>query len=274
MGFDIQKDTIYTHDRYTSFYELELGRFLEDLPFYKEYLPSPPASVLELGCGSGRLGRALAEAGYTVTGIDLSLAMLREAANRPLDSHTAPAPRYACMDMTCLALTGQFDAIVIPYNTLNLLTTPDALEQCLQQARALLSKNGRLLMQIFVPTKDHAQLATKKQFQFMIFDRPNGSKVIKEILKWREPETKLINLKETYRVRYQPDKTNEDWQYDYQILGMEYPAWLEKLTTAGFSVTATHGDYHLEPFVAGEHATLLLAASATKPPRQPQTNQE
>ena len=263
MGFVIQEDTIYTHDRYTSFYELELGQFLDDLSFYKKYLPPPPSSVLELGCGTGRLGRALAEEGHAVTGIDLSFSMLQEAASRPLNNKNVSPPSYACMDMTRLAIQKKFDAIVIPYNTLNLLTNPNALEQCLRQAHSQLVKNGLLLMQIFVPTIDHAQLATKKQFQFMIFDRPNGSKVIKEILKWREPDSPLINLKETYRIRYQPDKKNEDWQYDYQILGMDYPAWLKKLTTAGFSVKATHGDYQLAPFIAGEHPTLLLAATAT-----------
>lgn len=262
MGFDIQQDTIYTHDRYTSFYELELGTFLADLPFYKKYLPPPPASLLELGCGTGRLGRALAKEGHEIVGIDLSPAMLREAANHPQTDLASAAPRYACMDMTRLAFKTKFDAIIIPYNTLNLLTTPGDLELCFRQSRELLAKNGRLLMQLFVPTREHALLATRKQFQFMIFDRPDGSKVIKEILKWREPGSSLINVKETYRMRYQPDKKNEDWQYDYQILGMDYQTWLEILTTAGFSITAVHGDYELNSFVAGEHATLLLAAAA------------
>ena len=38
--------------------------------FVLSQLPSPPARVLEVGCGDGELSRGLARAGYSVTGID------------------------------------------------------------------------------------------------------------------------------------------------------------------------------------------------------------
>jgi len=261
MGFDIKQDTIYTHDRYTCFYDLELADFLEDLPFYTRHLPTPPATVLELGCGTGRLGRALARAGHQVTGIDLSHSMLRQALAKQAEA--TRNPRYCCMDMTRLGLRTRYDAVVIPYNTMNLLTGEGEIARCLEQIRPLLAEGGQLLMQLFVPTRNHADLADKKQFQFMIFDRPNGSKVIKEILKWREAGTTTLTLRETYRLRYQPDRVNEDWQYEYRIIGMDDTAWRHELAAAGFVVIAAHGDYRLTPFVAGEHATLLLAAAAT-----------
>jgi len=270
MGFDLQQDTIYAHDRYTYFYELELADFLDDLPFYTKHLPNRPATILELGCGTGRLSRALAKAGHQVTGIDLSHPMLHQALAKQSDD--ARKPRYCCMDMTRIGIRNSFDAVIIPYNTMNLLTGDGEINRCLQQIRPLLGKDGQLLMQLFVPTNAHANLTDKKQFQFMMFDRPNGSKVIKEILKWRQPGTTLINLRETYRLRYQPDKKNEDWQYDYRIIGMEYAAWLEELSAAGLSVTAAHGGYHLEPFTAGEHTTLLLVAAATASNTSRETN--
>jgi SAM-dependent methyltransferase len=39
-------------------------------PFVVAHLPPPPAGVLEIGCGSGELARALAAARYDVTAID------------------------------------------------------------------------------------------------------------------------------------------------------------------------------------------------------------
>lgn len=38
--------------------------------FLREWLPAPPARVLEVGCGQGKLTTALAIAGYDVVGID------------------------------------------------------------------------------------------------------------------------------------------------------------------------------------------------------------
>jgi 2-polyprenyl-3-methyl-5-hydroxy-6-metoxy-1,4-benzoquinol methylase len=43
------------------------------------WLPAPPASVLDVGCGTGSLGLVLARLNYNVTGIDLSAAMIARA---------------------------------------------------------------------------------------------------------------------------------------------------------------------------------------------------
>ena len=45
------------------------------------HLPSP-LTILDAGCGSGRLSEALASEGFNVTGIDLSEVFVNEAVNR------------------------------------------------------------------------------------------------------------------------------------------------------------------------------------------------
>lgn len=44
-----------------------------------EVLPSPPARVADLGCGTGTLTRLLTDEGYTVDGLDFSPEMIRLA---------------------------------------------------------------------------------------------------------------------------------------------------------------------------------------------------
>ena len=48
----------------------------------RSVLPAPPTDVVDLGCGTGSLSVVLAEAGYTVTGIDFSWEMIAAAARQ------------------------------------------------------------------------------------------------------------------------------------------------------------------------------------------------
>lgn len=255
MPHNIRTGRLYEHARYTALYDLELGDFREDLPFYRHHLPAEPCAILELGCGTGRVSRALAADGHRLTGIDLSLPMLAVATR----AAAAAGPGYACMDMTALALRTTFGAIIAPYNTLNLLTRPEDLRACLSQVRRLLARQGLLLLQLYLPDQDLRDLAGKKRFQFRIFNRPDGSRVIKEILKSIAPSSCLVEITERYRLRFRKEQPDEDWQYSYQILGYGFAQWLEIFTGQGFRLEAAYGDYSLTPFVPEEHTTLLVA---------------
>jgi len=55
----------------------------EEINFLLEELRLPPQSrILDVGCGSGRHAVKLAQRGFQVTGIDISIGMLREAQRR------------------------------------------------------------------------------------------------------------------------------------------------------------------------------------------------
>ena len=254
MPQDIPTDRIYGHARYTALYDLELGDFCEDLPFYRRHLPAPPCTILELGCGTGRVSRALAADGHRLTGIDLSFPMLAAAGL----AATRSTPHYVCMDMTALAFRTTFGAIIAPYNTLNLLTNPEGLRACLTQVSLLLDQDGILLLQLYIPDQELRALEGKKRFQFQIFDCPDGSKVIKEILKSTTPHSCLVEITERYHLRFRKEHPNEDWEYTYQILGYGFEQWREIFAEQGFRLEAAYGDYDLAPFVPGEHTTLLL----------------
>lgn len=262
MAHDIQQDRIYAHARYTFFYDLELDGFDQDLDFYRRHLPGDQCRVLELGCGTGRVGRVLAAEGHTVVGIDLSQPMLVEARAKENRNkqQAAPSPWYACMDMTRLGIRGKFDAVIIPNNTMNLLVSPGQAEDCLAGLMPLLKADGRLLFQVYVPDDSLLALDGKKQFQFRIFNLEDGAKVIKEVLKGVARDAAMIDITETFRLRFRPDLPNEDWRYQYQILGYDAARWQNILDAAGFGVEAAWGDYSLTPFRPGQDSILLFAA--------------
>jgi SAM-dependent methyltransferase len=78
------------------------------------------ASILELGCGSGRLTAGLAARGFQVVGVDIAPAMLAQAQARvaglPAEVHDRIALRQG--DMTALDLKRPFDLVICPFFTL------------------------------------------------------------------------------------------------------------------------------------------------------------
>ena len=78
-------------------------------------LLAPPATVLDAGCGTGRVAIKLAELGYRCTGIDLDESMLAEA------RRTAPELEWLIGDLAELAGGRQFDLVVAAGNVIPLL---------------------------------------------------------------------------------------------------------------------------------------------------------
>jgi hypothetical protein len=162
------------------------------------------------------------------------------------------------MDMVQLAFSIDFDAILIPYNTLNLLGSEDKILQCLTGCKNSLQPGGKLLVQLFVPTEDF--IRQKKTFQFQMFDRPGGGKIIKEILKHYEPKTQSVHIEERFRVRpLQGGGAKEDWSKKYTIAGFSADQWLLLFDKAGFTPTNIWGDYAGNSYDKSTTSTLLAS---------------
>ena len=71
-----------------------------------------PASVLDAGCGTGRVGRELARRGLDVVGVDLDPAMLATARLK------APRVDWRLADLATVDLACSFDAVVMAGNVM------------------------------------------------------------------------------------------------------------------------------------------------------------
>lgn len=99
-----------------------------------------PGSVLDAGCGTGRVAIELARRGRAVVGLDVDDAML-EAARRK-----APALEWIAADLTDpgLDLGRTFDLIVMAGNVL-IFVPPGTEGQVIANAARLLAPGGRLV---------------------------------------------------------------------------------------------------------------------------------
>jgi SAM-dependent methyltransferase len=99
------------------------------------------ARILDAGCGPGRIGAALAQAGHHVVGVDVDPALIEAA------EQDHPGPRWmvgdlAELDLPAQGVTEPFDAIVCAGNVMTFLA-PSTRHQVLTRMRAHLTTDGR-----------------------------------------------------------------------------------------------------------------------------------
>lgn len=105
---------------------------------------------LELGVGTGRLALALAETGVRVTGIDTSASMLARLAE---NARGLPgiAPDVIHGDMIDDLPPGPFDVVVIAYNTVFSLRSPERQQQLFVAVISRLSPTGVFVVEAAIP---------------------------------------------------------------------------------------------------------------------------
>jgi ubiquinone/menaquinone biosynthesis C-methylase UbiE len=110
----------------------------------RQYLPPPPARVLDCGGGPGRFAIALSEQGYEVTLFDLSAGNLRLAGEKAAEAGIKIA-RYEHGSATDLSrfADGSFDAVLLMGPLYHLLDQENRV-QALSEARRVLVPGGPL----------------------------------------------------------------------------------------------------------------------------------
>lgn len=250
------------YDEIARFYDLTHASLTADVPFVLQLAAAGDGPILELGCGSGRLLLPLAQAGCSVTGLDLSAGMLDRARARLAQASTAVQARVALhqADMTSFSLPDapQFGLIIIPYNTLLHLDTSQVVAT-LQQARNYLGGNGRLFIDLANPvdianTPEDALLSLEN----VLTDPETGELIV------HLASNRLDTAAQTLRVTWIYDvsaanggpvqRTVAQATYYYR-----YPHQLELLLQeAGYKLQHLWGDYDRSPYDESSNRLLIL----------------
>lgn len=99
-------------------------------------------TVLNLGCGSGRHDRCLAEKGYAVTGIDLSEEMLLAARNMAGEN---PCLDYRHGDVRSIRLDRTYDAVISLFHVMSYQQTNEDLKAGFSTAYYHLKPGGTFI---------------------------------------------------------------------------------------------------------------------------------
>lgn len=105
---------------------------------------SPGSRILDAGCGPGRVGGFLHDAGHQVVGVDVDPALIAAA------EHDRPGPRWlvsdlAELDLPAAGITEPFDIVVCAGNVATFLA-PSTRVEVLTRIGRHLADNGRIVI--------------------------------------------------------------------------------------------------------------------------------
>ncbi len=151
-------------EAYTGFAEV-YDLFMEDVPYeeWNAFLIKTLQAhgiteglICELGCGTGKMTRLLAQSGYDMIGIDVSEEMLSVA--REYDSHGI---LYLAQDMREFELYGTVKAVVSVCDSMNYLTQEADLEQVFCLVNNYLDPGGILIFDLNTEYKFRELMGTQ-----------------------------------------------------------------------------------------------------------------
>jgi SAM-dependent methyltransferase len=145
-----------SYDQIADLYDADMGQNMpyDDVHYYVERAVEKPGSVLELGCGTGRITLPLLRAGLTVTGADISsgmLSVLRQRSECEADSSERSRLQLVQMDIRQWAIRGSFSTILCPYSLFTYLAESSDRRAFLRQVRQQLCNDGHLILDSFIP---------------------------------------------------------------------------------------------------------------------------
>lgn len=247
-------------DLIAQYYDLLYGDFDDDVSMWETLAGDATGPLLEIGCGTGRLLLPLAQAGYTLTGIDLSETALSAAQAKLNAAGLSHKAALASADMRDFDLPYKnFALAIVPLNTfMHCQSTNDQLAT-LRAIQRHLQPNGQLIVDIFQPDPTLlAEVDGRLYFEDEMTDEITGHTVQ---WYWRHD----IDLAEQMRhLTYILDEIDTEGivrrtriSFSLRFIYRYEMALLFRLS--GFTPIALYGDYDLSPFDSHSPRMIFVA---------------
>lgn len=182
-------DAHYELPELAELYDVDSG-WSEDRGFYLGLAGSEPIDILELGCGTGLIARAMASDGHRVTGIDPARAMLEVGRRAPHgDSVT-----WVTATAQDFRLDTRFDLIFMTGHAFQVLLDDNDVEAALSNIRRHLAPEGIFAFETRNPALPWERLFEKSD----ILMTTAGPVPVEWTVLWRRGE--YVRLDTRYRL--------------------------------------------------------------------------
>jgi len=245
-------------DRFARLYDWEHDQYLADIDVHVGFAQRFGGPVLELACGTGRLLDPLASAGFAVTGVDSSAAMLERARAR-LAHLPAAHTRLVEQRLETLDLGAQFRTIILGLDSFGLLIARDDQVRALTAARTHATHDGRLIVDVANGNlRGSVEPPEELIHDLTLPDPESGRPITKFVLRRARPADQLDELMFFY------DEQDEQGYLRRSMVELRL-RWFTRfelellLQSAGWQVDELYGNYDLEPFGPTSDRLLVVA---------------
>jgi SAM-dependent methyltransferase len=204
----------------------------EDVDFYVDEAVSSGGPVVELAVGTGRIAVPIARAGIAVIGVDASPEMLDVARATATKAGVERLVDLRVGDLSEPPVSERVPLVICPFRSLLHMEDEAAKRDALLAAKALLETDGRLVFDVFAPSREDIEETHDRWLE-----REPG---IFERAVWDE-DSRTLSLS----VR------SGDVSATFALHWLSAPEWHRLLDEAGFDVEAVYGWFDRRPF-AGE----------------------
>jgi len=250
-------------DEYAPFYDWENARTLgrKDVPFWRSVAARTHGTVLELGCGTGRISLPLARAGVSVVGVDRSALMLARAAHRADGlrrngvGRARKRLRLVRADIRALPFhPDRFSMVLAPYGILQSLLRDSDLKATLGSVARVLKPGGLFGVDLVPDVPKWREYRNKVQMK----GRTTGGVHLTLIESVRHDRRRRLTIFEQSYLERRGDKTTEH-RFDLTFRTLPIPQMITRLERAGFTIDAVVGDYHGGPWDERADVWIIMA---------------
>lgn len=234
----------YYHLLYDNRDEREAAAFIDKLLAYLQ--PPPGALMLDVACGKGRHAKYLADKGYNVTGIDLSIESIN-AAKKLENDHLS----FFQHDMRLPFRINYFDVVYNFFTSFGYFDTRRDNDNALRTLKHALKPGGKLVLDYLNSKYVAAHLVKDevKEKGAVVFDirrEMKGKKFLKQI--------NILDKEKLRRATF-TESVNAFTREDFE----------EMFARQGLVITEIFGDYHFNSYDELRSPRLIIVATKSKP---------